>query len=374
MSRVSALIAPVFAALAACGSPPPPQPPPPPPAPAPAPAPEPPPPPREPTLAPLAVTFSTSRTAQVFHVVDALSAWGPAVRRSPYVAWAKNELALDDAERALLADHANIRRRRGWGALDQSFLVEGTIAEAAADAAKENRLSAADAERERVVLERFATRLDPLLEQQRATLDAFSAKAREELAKAALLGAKVGRFLGLEPEDRAPITVFLASDPSPMRAGGALHGGRLVVEVLAAGALDKPIVDASSTLFHELFHAMLAERRETIAMNAGKCDEAIDEPTLTEGLAYALAPGIFHAPDRDPLADLVAASRGVKLKSPPARAQRLGLALREPLARALDQGTDLRAFFTDACDAWARVANGNGSGNGNGNGNGDKSK
>src|SRR5262249_1531767 len=69
--------------------------PPPPPREEPKPAP-PPPPPREIAFGPLVITLSASRTAQVFHAVDAMSAWGPEAKRAPYAAWAREELALDD--------------------------------------------------------------------------------------------------------------------------------------------------------------------------------------------------------------------------------------------------------------------------------------
>jgi hypothetical protein len=214
-------------------------------------------------------------------------------------------------------------------------------------------LSRADADRERAILEHFAPRLQPMLDAQKANVEAFEARAKEEIAKAAPLGEKVARFL--DAGERRPMLVFLASDPSPMRAGGALHAGRLVVEVLAAEGLEKPTVDAMATLLHELFHAMLAERRETIAINAGKCDEPVDEETVTEGLAYALAPGLLHPTDRDALADLVAADRALKLRAPLARFERFGLALRDPLKKALDDGSTLHTFFPQACDAWSLV-------------------
>jgi hypothetical protein len=78
----------------------------------------------------------------------------------------------------------------------------------------------------------------------------------------------------------------------------------------------------------------------------------VDEETMTEGLAYALAPGLLHSPERDALADLVAADRALKLRAPLARFERLGLALREPLKKAMDDGSTLRTFFPQACDAW----------------------
>src|SRR6185312_7746846 len=136
-----------MSAVAACGlacaSPPPPVAPAPPPPAAPAPPPPAPPPAREIAFGPLVVTLSTSRTAQVFHVVDALSGWSPSLRRSAYAAWAKKELALDAGDRAMLAEHAKLRRRRGWGALDEAFVVDDAIDDAAARAVEAKLLGKA---------------------------------------------------------------------------------------------------------------------------------------------------------------------------------------------------------------------------------------
>src|SRR5580698_5413614 len=96
-------------ALAACASVPPPAPPPPAPPPPPPPV-APPPPPHELSAPPVAFTIVDGETAQVFHLVDELSGWYPRAH-AEYAAWAKTQMPLDDAERAMLAKHAKLRAK-----------------------------------------------------------------------------------------------------------------------------------------------------------------------------------------------------------------------------------------------------------------------
>jgi hypothetical protein len=309
-------------------------------------------------LGPFTIALSTSRTAQTFHVVDELAAWHPGAKRSPYVAWAASALPLDADEKAMLAGHAKLRRRRGWGALDQAFLVDASIDDAARSAVENRLVTSADADVERATLAHFAERLAPLFDAQRARLEAFASELPAEIERAAPTASRLVRFFAID--ERAQLPVFLASDPSPLRGDGSFHGGALVVEVLARGEGDAApapgvLVDARDTFFHAAFHALLAKKRESIAIAAAKCDDPLDEETLTEALAYAIAPGILHGSDRDPLGSLVAAEQGRSLRAPDARFARLGLAIRDPLAAALDGQGDYHAFFPKACEAWGRV-------------------
>jgi hypothetical protein len=92
-------------------------------------------------------------------------------------------------------------------------------------------------------------------------------------------------------------------------------------------------------------------------MAVGKCDEAVDDATVEDGLAYALAPGILGADDGDLLRDLVDADHDATLRDPRVRAERLGLAVRTELSAALEGGHEtIGSFMPKACDAWANVA------------------
>jgi hypothetical protein len=302
--------------------------------------------PHELQLGPLSLTLSDSRTAQVFHIVDRLSRWRSALNPA-YATWAETAMPLDDAERAMLAAHSRLRGRRGWGALDQAFYVEDSIDVAAKDAADRKLLTSADAEAERALLEHFAPRLDALLAAQKPSVTALEEALAKRAPALAPLAAQLGRFC--ETEGTVEVHAFLVSDPSKTAGGGAAHGGRLVIEVI-------PGADNVPTFLHALFHEVLDRRRGSIAIAAQKCDEPVDPETLQEGLAYAFAPGLVHAPGHDPLLDMVNADRGRPLSDPEARFERLGLAIRTELGSALEGGRDsLGAFLPTVCDAWGKL-------------------
>jgi hypothetical protein len=293
--------------------------------------------------------------------VDELAAWHPRAV-NPYVIWAEKELPLDDAERALLAAHAKLRRKRRWGAIDQAFDVEAAVDDAAKTAVDGKHLGAADAEAERTLLAHFAPRLMPLLEAQAGAVSSVETRFNEALSDFAPVATAVGRLCDVT--DDVPVPVVLAPDPSPTDGGSRFESNVLVVEVTAA---DDPL----QTLFHELFHALLMRRRSSFAIAAAKCDEPIDEETLQEGVAYALAPGLVHPAGSDPLADLVTSveasapgparstpGQGRRRAEPQVRDVRLALALRDDLRTALGSGDTLGTFLGRACDAWAQVAKG----------------
>ncbi len=297
-------------------------------------------------LGPIALTLSDSRTAQVFHIVDRLSRWCSMLSPA-YTTWAETAMPLDDAERAMLAAHAKLRARRGWGALDQAFYVEDSIDVAAKDAADRKLLTHADAEAERALLDHFAPRLDALLVAQKPAVTALEEALAREAPAVGPLAAQLGRFC--ETEGTVEVHAFLVSDPSKSAGGGSAHGGRLVVEVM-------PDADGVPTFLHALFHEVLERRRGSIAIAAQKCDEPVDPETLQEGLAYAFAPGLVHRRGADPLLDMVNADRARPLSDPDVRFARLGLAIRTELGSALEGGRDsLGAFLPTVCDAWGKL-------------------
>ena len=68
---------------------------------------------------PLTFRLHRSEGAQIFHVVDHLSAWHPFSHKQYAEELARDErTALTDKDKALLAEHAALRRRLGgWGSV-----------------------------------------------------------------------------------------------------------------------------------------------------------------------------------------------------------------------------------------------------------------
>jgi hypothetical protein len=338
----------VALALLACAArPPPPAPPPPPPVVTPpAPPPPPPPPPHELAAPPVALTLIDSPTAQVFHIVDELSGWYPQANAG-YAEWAKRELPLDDGEREMIAKHARLRAKRRRGGLDAAFDVSAPIAEAARAGVEKKLVTAADAADEEALLEHFEPRLQPFLGSRAETIVALEARIATELPRAAPLWQRFGRFC--EVTETLPLRAVLV--PSPAR-GGAGRAGRttIVIDVPASE-------DALPTFFHYLSHALLLERRGTIAVAARKCEERIDDQTLEDALAYAFAPGLVPPGEGDRLRELVDTDRAGSLRDPRVRAERLGLAIRSELSAALEGGNaTIASFMPNVCDEWAKLA------------------
>jgi hypothetical protein len=289
-------------------------------------------------------------TAQVFHIVDELSRWS---RRgnTAYDEWAKKEIPLDDRERAMLQAHAKLRAKRRSGSLDQAFYVSVPIEEAVRVAVAKKLLSVPDAENERVLLEHFEGRLGPFLESQQAGITALEGHLVAELRRATPLLARLGSFC--EVKDPLPLRAVLVPSPAKDQSAGRAMRGTIVIEVSS-------VDDAALAFFHHLAHAVFSQRRGTIAIAAGKCDEAVDDETLEDGLAYAFAPGLVHPGSADVLRELVDASGGGTLRDPRIRGERLGLALRPELSGALQAGPEARltieGFMPKVCEAWAKVA------------------
>jgi hypothetical protein len=334
--------------LFACAS----RPPPPPAAPAPPPvvappAPSPsPPPPHELAAPPIALTVIDSPTAQVFQIVDELSGWYPEAN-TEYAAWAKKELPLDDSEREMIAKHAKLRAKRRRGGLDAAFDVDAPIVEAARAGVEKKLLTAADAADEEALLEHFEPRLQPFLASQAKAILALEAQIATELPRAAPLWQRFGRFC--EVTETLPLRAVLVPSPA-RRGGGRASRTTILVEVPASE-------DALPTLFHYLAHAVLLERRGTIAVAGRKCDERIDDQTLEDALAYAFAPGLVPPGEGDRLRELVDSDRAGSLREPHVRAERLALAIRSELSAALEGGNaTLASFMPNVCDEWAKLA------------------
>jgi hypothetical protein len=80
----------------------------------------------------MVLSVSKAPTAQTFHIVDQLSQWD-AYTHDQYAGWAETTHLLDERDRELLQQHAEMRRKRGWGhGFEQTFLVDDSIESAVA--------------------------------------------------------------------------------------------------------------------------------------------------------------------------------------------------------------------------------------------------
>jgi L-ascorbate metabolism protein UlaG (beta-lactamase superfamily) len=301
-------------------------------------------------VGPLAYEISISRTAELFYLVDQISAWSPATHH-PYARWAQTALPPDELEERFLARHRELRKHHGWGmGLEQAFLTTLGL-DAAADAAvKGGLLTQEDAREEVAVLQHFAPRLQPFLETETPKLEAFRQRLVRELPDRADSIQKLARFVEFSGAQTVP--TFLMPDPAPDAAGGGFNGGALAVEVATRA-------DAMNTLLHESFHVLLDARRKDLERAAGQTP-GLDKVTLAEALAHAFMPGLVHdwGDDRDVLAEEVAADRAADKPwtDAGARYRALGLYLRDPLRRALTDGTTLTAFLPRATRAFRELA------------------
>jgi hypothetical protein len=294
------------------------------------------------------VEVIVSRSANRFHVVDQLSEWSPFCHRQYSRRFFPEGRAADSRDRSLLSQHAKIRARDGFGSrLERAFYESPTIEAALAACLARGDLTRDEAEAERRVLEAFAPRADSLFEEQYSTLAAFAdgiARRRAELERFLVTAS---RFTGAKLA--ATQRVFLIANPSPTDYGGGADGGRIKLEV----PRDR---DLFPTFFHELFHLFLNGRRDAMEKAIGG-EPGLDLETLGEGLAYALAPGIYGSPvDKANFARSVGSDlrAGKSLDDPYVRFNRYGAALRPLLQGAFETQT-LDDLLPRAIDAWRAV-------------------
>jgi hypothetical protein len=298
-------------------------------------------------LGELRVAVSTSRTAQLFHIVDQLSGWSPYCHRQ-YGRWFAQHRPLDDEDRRVLAAHAALRKQHGWGmGLEQAFYVDAPLAGALSSAVAKGLLTREEASAEERVLRHFEPILRQLIDGEQEKLEAFRERLFDEAPR---LREQAGRFARFAGSGSLTVPVFLIANPETSNAGGGYNGGRLVLEVPG-----QP--EAGLDIFlHEVFHAFLEPRRSEVARAALSCGAGLDEETLQEGIAYALSPGLIHAAAGDPLAEDVAREASRPLSEPYVRFHRLGLSLRGPLAKALKDGTTLPALLARSCSLWRMLS------------------
>jgi hypothetical protein len=263
-----------------------------------------------------------SRTAHLFHVVDQLSEWSEYCHKQYGRHFAAQGKGLTAFDRDLLDQHLKIRKKRGWGGgLEQTFYspldVEGAIK---AGLEKKN-LDAGEAEIERKIFAHFAARVDKLIADNRNVLDSYADRLLKEKKSLTDFADRISRLFG---GAKVSVPVYLIANPHDQDMGGGFNGQIVAVEI-------PRVADAYPTLMHEIFHAFLQLRRGPIEEAAKRVD-GLDFATLNEGLAHALAPGIFHAekPGDDPLERTVKRYQreGMTLKDYYYRVHRFGLELR----------------------------------------------
>ncbi|MFO0982978.1 MAG: hypothetical protein U1E76_14825 [Planctomycetota bacterium] len=229
---------------------------------------------------PLTIDVYVSRTAQLFHVVDQLSAWDNSCH-GQY----REHMHLAAKDEAALQRFKSVRVKKRWGeGLEQTFYVPLDLDAAIRAGKKAGHLNDDEAAVIRPVLEHFAARVDELFAAKRSLLaPAFAKLDRARLTRAA---ASLARFCGVKK-----LTVPAFPIASPAQGGGGMDGGRLKWE------LDSDRV-SFAVLLHETTHAFFDERREllqkTVAATPG-----LTMTLLGEGFAYALAPGLYPDDERD---------------------------------------------------------------------------
>ena len=298
---------------------------------------------------PLILDVHVSRTANLFHAVDQISGWSPFCHDQYLAAFGE----LDAEDRAMLAEHVGVRAKHSWGqGLEQAFYVEHELEQALELAVTAGLLSAEESEVERRVFLHFAERSDRLLERELERLFAFAGRiesARQELGQ---LAESLERLMGRAPE---PVPVFLMANPSETNLGGGFNGGKLTLEVPSGNG-----ENAFGTFVHEAFHAFLELEREHMIEVTKGVHPLMNDQTLNEGLAHAIAPGLYHnmGPDRDALAERVTWFReqGKTLSDYDYRVHRYGLALRPLVEQALaDETMSFEALCQRALDVWREL-------------------
>lgn len=286
-----------------------------------------------------------SPTAHLFHVVDQLSGWSEYCHPQYKEYWLKTHGPFSVEETSLLAEHAKLRQRRGWGSLEPIFFTPKDLEATLSDP----RLGAQDAAIERRVFAAFSQKITQLVKEEAEPANQFVAKIEAKKAELAIFAGHAARFFDVKS---LRVPVYVLANPSDGWIGGGYNGGVLTLEVPRKA-------DAFPSFLHELFHAFL-EKHIPAMTAASKGVTGLDAQTLNEGFAYALSPGLLHngGPDFDPLSYQVNShfKAGMLLSDSYTRFNRFGLALRPLVKSAL---ADPKATFTEvlpkAVSTWQAV-------------------
>ncbi|MGH7286305.1 MAG: hypothetical protein ACRELY_32710 [Polyangiaceae bacterium] len=286
--------------------------------------------------------ISSSETAQIFHISDQMSEWSPFMHRQ-YLRWAVEKNLLGDRQRRALDAHRALRQKLRYGKLDELFYTTQSVQDALARA--QTVLSPDDVATERALFDAMTPVVLPLIESKKKETDELRAQVMGDgprLAK--MLNDLVFFTETTVPKQHVPL--WLVASPDKHYGGGGYNAGQMVLEA-ANGASD--------TLLHESLHFVLNRRMNDLKVEADECGNDLDSQTLSEGIAYALYPGIVGRPGvlDETIAHLAAENRDVNF--PYVRFNRLGRALVPLLDAALRDKTTLTQMLPAACEAWKKV-------------------
>lgn len=298
---------------------------------------------------PLVLDIYISETAQLFHTVDQISQWSE-FSHPQYVRYFESlGGGLDESDRKILAEHAAIRKKYGWGkGPEQVFYTPLDLDDALQGGVARGDLTDTEAATERRVLTHFKSRVDRMISDCRS-LDEFVSKLLERKSDLAAFAVQAQRFFGNAPT--RPIPFYVIADPDDRNVGGGYNGGTLTLEIPRKG-------DVYPTLMHELFHAFVQTEKVKIEAALSACP-GLDFQTFNEGLAYALSPGLQRTDGSGELQSKASEyiRRGLPLSEAFVRFTLYGLALRPLLKDALaDRQQNLDSFLPRAMDAWRVLA------------------
>lgn len=284
---------------------------------------------------PLVYEVYISRTANLFHVVDQLSAWDNSCH-GQY----REHMQLSAEDEELLKQFAAVRAKRRWGqGLEQTFYVPLDVETAIRNGKKDGHITEEEARAIRPVLEHFGPRVDELVASKRAILEAaFRNIDRQRMTRAA---TSLSKFCGVK---KLVVPAFPIASPAP--GGGMMDGGRLRWE------LDSDRLPFS-VLVHETTHEYFSQRGDLL-QKLVDATPGLDRTLLGEGFAYAMAPGIYGDDDSDNLAYNVGKDRAndQAWSDPgPGRFREYALGLR-PLFREALENSNLEDFLPRARDVY----------------------
>jgi hypothetical protein len=301
--------------------------------------------PRNVNLGGLVLSISDAPTAQIFHIVDQLSQWDIYTHKE-YVRWAEKTQLLDQQDRGLLLQHAEMRKRQVGHGFEQTFLVDDSIDNAASKGIAAHLLSPEEANTERDILLHFAPKLQPLLQQRQAEIVALEQELVAEQAHIAPLVVQLAHFS--EVKDPPTVTVFLVANAEERNGGGEANGGRLVVEV--------PSPNAIGTLLHESLHWLLKPQEAAIRSSAQGA--GLDFTALNEGIAYALYPGIMADNEQgDGLIEQLVRMqlRGVPTSDRYLQFNQIAAVIRPLLKSSLEHNETITTFLPKASSKWRSI-------------------
>ncbi|MFI5296740.1 MAG: hypothetical protein ACHREM_01470 [Polyangiales bacterium] len=289
----------------------------------------------------LVFDIGVTDTAQLFHIADQVTAWNPFAHKQ-YARWLDATHAIGPTEQSALDAHRTLRKRLGYGVIDQTFYTARTIDAALATTS----LAAADVETERVFLRTMSPLIMPIVEREHANVVALrdAIVARRDTLSSML--ADLASFAEVYiAKEHVPLWLIATTDPA--NGGGGYNGGQMTVEASRG---------ATELLMHESLHFVLHHRSDVLSDAARACGAGLDKMTLEEGIAYALYPGIV-GPTNAIRHELERLAREAKpVDDPFVRFNRLGLALTPVLEKALVNKTKLTTLLPEACAAYKRIA------------------